>query len=139
MRKLLILITSLLLITSLSGCATVWGWLSGQDQTPEPIITVTKPSDKTPLNISAPEPLRLRPIQWIVVTPQNAEQIFRQLEARGQDPVIFGLTDDGYTSLSESMGEVRNFMNSQRSIIIEYKKYYEGIPVVPTNKPNAKP
>lgn len=89
---------------------------------------ITTPAEKTPLNMAVPEPLRLKPVQWIVVTPQNAEQIFRQLEARGLDPVLFALSDDGYMSLAESMGQVRNFMNTQRTIIIEYKKYYESTP-----------
>lgn len=117
------LIISLLLVASLTGCASLWPW--GHED-PKPITVINKPLEKTPLNMTVPEPLRLKPMQWIVVTPQNAEQIFRQLESRGQDPVLFAITDDGYMSLAESMAEVRNFMNTQRTIIIEYKKYYES-------------
>ncbi len=101
-------------------------------------MTITAvPAEKTPLNLPVPEPLRLKPIQWIVVTPQNAEQVFRQLESRGLDPVLFAISDDGYMSLAESMGEIRNFMNSQRQIIIQYKKYYEDKPAAA--KPEVKP
>lgn len=119
-------ITSLLLVANLAGCAHWWPFSRGKD--PDPVNVVTTPAEKTPLNLAVPEPLRLKPVQWIVVTPQNAEQVFRQLEARGLDPVLFALSDDGYMSLAESMGQVRNFMNSQRTIIIEYKKYYESTP-----------
>ena len=76
-------------------------------------------------------------MQWVVVTPQNAEQVFRQLEAKGLDPVLFALSDNGYMSLSENLGEVRNFMNTQRQIIIQYKKYYEDKPAAA--KPEVKP
>lgn len=127
-------IISLVLVANLAGCGTLWPW---GKKDPESVTITTRPADKTPLNMPVPEPLRLRPVQWIVVTPQNAEQVFRQLEARGLDPVLFALNDDGYMSLAESMGEVRNFMNSQRRIIIEYKKYYEDQPS--QIKPEAKP
>lgn len=122
------LLISLLLATSLSGCALF------RDK---PIEIVSKPLDKSPLNLSSPDPLRLRPVQWVVVTPQNAEQVFRQLEAKGLDPVLFALSDNGYMSLSENLGEVRNFMNTQRQIIIQYKKYYEDKPAAA--KPEVKP
>lgn len=123
---------SLLLVASLSGCAHIWPW---GHRDPEPTSVVTQPVERTPLNLEAPAPLRLRSVQWIVVTPQNAEQVFRQLEAKGSDPVLFAISDDDYTSLAESMSQVRNFMNIQRNIIIEYKKYYEGTPVQPQAKP----
>jgi len=110
------------LVVSLSGCVTLWPW---GKKSPDPVTVTTKPAERTPLNINPPDPLRLKPVQWIVVTPQNAEQVFRQLESRGQDPVLFAITDDGYMSLAETMGEIRNFMNTQRRIIIQYKSYYE--------------
>jgi len=104
------------------------------------VTIITKSVEKTPLNLPLPDPLRLRPIQWIVITPQNAEQVFRQLEARGLDPVLFAISDDGYMSLSESMTEIRNFMNTQRQIIIQYKKYYEDGPAAaPAAKPTNTP
>lgn len=115
-------ITSLLLAANLAGCV-LWPW---NHRDPDPVSVITTPAEKTPLNMTVPEPLRLKPVQWIVVTPQNAEQIFRQLESQGLEPVLFALSDNGYMSLAESMAEVRNFMNTQRRIIIEYKRYYES-------------
>jgi len=38
---------------------------------------------------------------------------------------LFGLTDDGYESLSVTMAELRNHIAAQRQIIIKYKEYYE--------------
>lgn len=124
-------IISLVLVANLSGCV-LWPW---NKKDPEGVSINTTPLEKTPLNLAAPEPLHLKPVQWIVVTPQNAEQIFKQLEARGLDPVLFALSDDGYMSLAESMSQVRNFMNTQRTIIIEYKKYYESTPPATKDKP----
>lgn len=130
-------IISLVLVASLSGCVHLWPFSRNKD--PEPVTITTTPAEKTPLNLSPPDSLRLKPVQWIVVTPQNAEQVFRQLEARGLDPVLFALSDDGYMSLAETMGEVRNFMNTQRQIIIQYKKYYEEKPAATNTKPEVRP
>lgn len=133
-HRWLTLFTSLVLVASLSGCKTLWPWKRDE---PQGVTITTQPAERTPLNLNPPDPLRLKPVQWIVVTPQNAEQVFRQLEARGLDPVLFALSDDGYMSLAETMGEVRNFMNTQRQIIIQYKKYYEDTPAA--TKPGVKP
>ncbi len=95
------------------------------------IEVVTKPVDKTRLDLADPEPLKAKPIQWVIVTPDNAEEIFKQMEAKGQNLVLFAITDDGYQQLALTMADLRNFINTQRTIIIKYKEYYE-----PTQKIN---
>jgi hypothetical protein len=72
-----------------------------------------------------PDPLRLQPIDWVVITPDNAEEVFQRLENKEIDLVIFGLTDDGYKQLAITISELRNMINLQRNIIIKYKEYYE--------------
>ena len=86
----------------------------------------TAPLEKTPLALTAPDPIRTKPIEWVLVTPANAEQVFKNLESKGQDQVVFGLTDDGYQQLAITIAELRNFINTQRTIIIKYKEYYES-------------
>jgi len=49
------------------------------------------------------------------------------MEEKGQSLVLFALTDDGYQQLSMSMGDIRNFISTQRTIIIKYKEYYEPV------------
>ena len=75
-----------------------------------------------------PDPLRLDPIDWVVVTPANAEEIFQRLENKEVDLVLFGLTDEGYKQLAVTIAELRNLINLQRNIIIKYKEYYEPKP-----------
>lgn len=111
----------LLLVASLglSGCVT---WF----RKPVPPVQVqTKPLEKTPLALENPPPLRLKPIDWIVVTPQNWEEVFRQMQTKDQNLVLFGLTSDGYQALSITIAELRNLINTQRIIIDKYKEYYE--------------
>ena len=99
----------------------------------KPIEITTKAADKTPLDIAHPDPLRLKPLEWVVMTPANQEEIFQKIEEKGVDPVVFGLTADGYQALAVTITELRNMINTQRNVIIKYKEYYEP------KKPQAKP
>ena len=117
----LILTTSLLLASSLTGCASFDFGMGNV----KPIQVTTKALDKTPLDLAVPDPLKLKPMQWVVITPANQEEIFAQLEAEGSDAVVFALTPDGYQSQAITIGELRNIINTQRNIIIKYKEYYE--------------
>lgn len=105
---------------SLSGCG-----LNLFRKPVEPIQVVNKPIERTPLAIDNPPPLRLRPFDWIVITPENWEEVFKQMQTKEQNLVLFGLTSDGYQSLAVSIAEIRNLINTQRIIIQKYKDYYE--------------
>lgn len=72
-----------------------------------------------------PAPLDLRNLTWVVITPANIDEAFSNLQAKGEDVVLFALTDEGYKQLSLNWAEVRKLVSEQRSIIIKYKDYYE--------------
>jgi hypothetical protein len=116
----------LLVISSLSGCASLFGGFFGESV--KPVEVSTKAIDKTPLNTPAPTPLELSKPTWVIITRDNAQEVFDMLEKNGSDPVIFGLTDKGYERLSIDFAEIRNFISTQRNIIIQYKQYYEPTP-----------
>jgi hypothetical protein len=119
---------NLLLVVSLSGCAS-FGLFGNRVK---PVQIETKAVERTRLNLPDPAPLSPKPIEWILITPANAEQIFADLKAKNADLVLFGLTDDGYEVLSMTIAELRNLIVSQRQIILKYKEYYEP------NKPEEK-
>lgn len=114
MRILLIL----LLTFSLGGCS-----LFGRER---PIEVTATPGTRLPLLIAEPEPLSLRSPGWIVVTPENIDQVWQRLSESNTDLVLFALTDDGYELLSLNLAEVRIRIQLQREIIKQYKEYYEG-------------
>ena len=122
---------ALLLIVSLglSGCGT---WFR---KPVEPIQVDTKPVEKTPLALDNPQPLTLKSLDWIVITPQNWEKVFEQMQSRDQNLVLFGLTSEGYQSLAMTIAELRNLINTQRIIIQQYKDYYEPAKSNTTEKP----
>ena len=118
-------ILSLLAASSilLSGCVSLPKF--GSSKPVEPIVVQTKPVEKTPLALENPQPLRLKPVDWIVITPQNWEEVFKQMQTKEQNLVLFGLTSDGYQTLAVTIAELRNLINTQRIIIEKYKEYYE--------------
>tara|TARA_B100000497_G_C7495492_1_gene302934 strand:+ start:188 stop:448 length:261 start_codon:yes stop_codon:yes gene_type:complete len=78
------------------------------------------------LNLPNPEPLKLRETKWVVVTKENADKIFEELEAKGQPVALFALTADGYEALSINIADIKTFIGTQKEIIIQYREYYEG-------------
>lgn len=117
-RTLLILIT-LPLALSLSGCGSFFG------SRVKPIEVQTKAVERTRLELPEPAPIQARDIKWLIVTPENVDQVFADLKEQNIDLALFAITDEGYEQLALTMAEIRNYIASQRSVIIKYKDYYE--------------
>ena len=82
--------------------------------------------ERAPLNLSEPEAAKMEKIQWVIITSENAEEVFAKLKEQGKDPVLFGLSDEDYELLSKNFNQIRAYMIKQRQIIDQYKEYYEG-------------
>ena len=78
-----------------------------------------------PLNLPTTDRLQLSDTKWILVTPDNAEKIWSDLEKKKYDIVIFGLTDKGYEDLSVNVAKLKKLVQQQQSVIAAYKRYYE--------------
>lgn len=113
-------LSSLFLI---SGCAS-FGLFGNKPEVKE-IQIQKKEVERTRLNLPEPPPLKAREFTWIVVTPENIDQVWEKLKEQNADLVLFALIDDGYQELAMTMAEVRNYIASQKAIIIKYKEYYE--------------
>ena len=105
-----------LLILALTGCTI------GEKRIK--IFQVEEPRQK--LNLPDPMPLTLEDIRWIIITSENAEEVFKKLEEAGIDPVLIGLTDKDYELLSKNFAQIRQKLQETNSLLEEYKKYYEG-------------
>ena len=81
--------------------------------------------ERQPLNLAKPTPLEMEKIHWHIITSENAEEVFKKLEADGIDPVLFGLTDNDYQLLSKNFAKIRNQLKIQNDLIDKYKDYYE--------------
>ena len=80
---------------------------------------------RQPLALEKPTPLQMEKIQWIIVTSENAEEVFKKMEEQGLDPVLFGLTDNDYQLIAKNFARIRNQLKIQNDIIDKYKEYYE--------------
>ena len=80
---------------------------------------------RQPLALEKPTPLQMEKIQWIIVTSENAEEVFKKMEEQGLDPVLFGLTDNDYQLIAKNFARIRNQLKIQNDIIDKYKDYYE--------------
>ena len=78
------------------------------------------------MNLPNPEIPQLEDIKWVIITSDNAEEVFAKLKEQGKDPVLFGLSDEDYELLSKNFSQIRAFMIKQGATLDQYRKYYES-------------
>ena len=100
----------------LSGCS-----IGGEKKIK--IFSVEQPREK--LNYPMPTPLQMEEIRWIIITSENAEEVFKKLEEAGIDPVLFGITDKDFQVLARNFAQIRQKLQETNNLLEEYKKYYE--------------
>ena len=77
------------------------------------------------LNLTTPTPLELENLKWIIITSNNAEEVFKKLEEQGIDPVLWGLTDKDFELLAKNFARIRNQLKITNDLLNKYKEYYE--------------
>jgi hypothetical protein len=84
-----------------------------------------EPIDPVPLILPKVDRLELEDTKFYVITEKNWEKVFAELEKKKYDPVIFGVTDDGYQILSVNNAKVLQMVMQQKAVIEAYEQYYE--------------
>ena len=82
--------------------------------------------EREKLNLDKPTPLELENLRWIIITSNNAEEVFKKLEEQGIDPVLWGLTDKDFELLAKNFARIRNQLKITNDLLDNYKEYYEG-------------
>ena len=91
------------------------------------IDTYTIEKKREPLALADPKPLALQDIDWIIITKDNADEVFEKIKNdKNGDYALFALTDNGYEKLALNFADIRNKIAEQRQIILSYKDYYES-------------
>lgn len=104
-----------LILLLLAGCST-----------PVRQIEISaKPIDRPVLILPPAQQLDLKDVEWIIINEENAEEVFAQLVKDKKDPVLIGLTDDGYEVLSLNYSDIMSYIQQQNAIIRAYRNYYE--------------
>ena len=115
---MLSVLTLSILLMFLTSCSSI-----------KPLEVLNLEVKREPLNLDQPEVADFENLQWYIINSENAEEVFAKLKKENVDPVLFGLTDEGYEALSKNFAQIRHYIQKQNLIIESYKNYYE-----PSNK-----
>ena len=88
--------------------------------------------ERAPLDLPNPEIPKLEDIKWVIITSENADEVFAKLKEQGKDPVLFGLSDKDYELLAKNFAQIRAFMIKQGMTLDQYREYYESKESKPT-------
>lgn len=101
---------------AIAGCSTPM---------PRQIEVSAKPIERPALILPNATVLNLKDIEWIVVTKENAAEVFAELEKNRKDAALVGLTAEGYEVLSLNYSDIMAYIQQQNAIIAAYRNYYE--------------
>lgn len=110
-------LTLLTLTIGLSACST----------TPRTVEYTPQPIERPTLILPPTETLDMKGVDWIIVTPDNADEYFEKMKADGQSISFFALTGDGYAALGINMAQLLELISQQKAIIVAYEDYYNSI------------
>jgi hypothetical protein len=112
-------------IGSVLGFLTLFVALSACSTPQERPITVSaSPVDRPELVLPKPDRIQTRPVEWIIITPDNAEEVFERIRATGRPVTLFALTENGYEALAINLNDLRTFIQQLQTIIVAYENYY---------------
>lgn len=99
-------------------------FLSACSSPPRVIEISSKPITKPELILPPAQQLNLKEVEWIIITEENQQEVFAKLLEDKKDPVLIGLTDDGYEVLGLNYSDIMSYIQQQNAIIKAYENYY---------------
>ena len=99
----------------MSGCSSI-----------KQLDIFTMEVERQPLDLEKPTIQQLEELKWIIITSENADEVFKKMKEQGLDPVIFGLSDNDFKLLAKNFAQIRAHMMKLNVMIDEYKNYYES-------------
>lgn len=70
--------------------------------------------------------LNMREVKWVIITPENFEQVVEEAKKSGRPIAFFALTDEGYANLGMNFSSIRAYIQQQQAIILAYENYYKN-------------
>jgi len=110
------------------GCLIIAILVSGCSLfTPQPreVQVSTVPVQKPQLELPGTDEIRLRDVEWTLITPDNVEKVLEEAAESGRPVVFFALTDKGYENLGLNISDIRALIQQQQTIITAYENYYQ--------------
>jgi hypothetical protein len=110
---------ALSILLTLVGCGEF-----GQKVSTAPITIDAKPIARPALNLPPIDRVRARDVEWIVITPENVDQVFAEMAENGDAVVVFALATEDYENLSLNTRETLQIIMQQQVVIDGYREYY---------------
>lgn len=116
MKSTIRALTLLILTTVISSCSSA----------PVETVTIrTVPIERQKLILPETTRINTKPVDWVIITPENIGSVFSGLNESGKTPVLFALTSNSYENISLNMAEIMRLIKEKDAIIVAYKNYYE--------------
>jgi hypothetical protein len=87
----------------------------------------TEPVDRIKLVTPDVDEYHHRKVEWIVITPENVDEVFAELKKKGKPVVVIALTSKGYENLALNTGDQQVLIKQLKSIIEAYEEYYIAV------------
>lgn len=84
------------------------------------VVTEYKYIEKPALNVPDPLPLQMSPVEFYVVTPENATEVVEEIEPS----VLFALNENSYENLALNIERILGYIRELRIILDQYREYY---------------
>ena len=84
-----------------------------------------KPIEKPELTLPSVDQIQMREVRWVIITPENFEEVVAEAEESGRPIAFFALTDQGYENLAVNFSSIRAMVQQQQAIIGAYEGYYK--------------
>lgn len=107
-----------LVLTLVSGCSLL-------QPMPQRIEVSAKPVERPELVLPPVDQVRMREVEWVLITPENFNEVVEKARKDGRPIVFFALTDKGYENLGMNFSDIRALVQQQQAIIAAYENYYK--------------
>lgn len=68
------------------------------------------------------DPLSLKDVEFVVITPDNIDEIWANLE---NDQALIAITPDGYEKIASNLNDLRSYIAQQKQIILVYEGVWD--------------
>lgn len=110
------LICFLILLLVLSGCTSLHK---------KELVVRTKPVEKPKLSISLPSPVKMEPLEWVVITDKNYKDVIEQVKDINGVVFLVAMDEKNYKALAMNNARLLRYIREEKAVIAAYKKYYE--------------
>lgn len=109
---------TLLALISLAACSTP------EPAVPRPVVIQSQPIQRPALVLPSIDIVAHRTVEWKVLTPETAQELWDDLSGSGQPVVVFALSEQGYEALSLNTADALKIILQQQAALDAYREYY---------------